>query len=61
MCLDCDFRVRGLLVRGRNSSEVLDLPGTSLLVKALGVTLLSHLERDMDKNLDEGNGLLLGF
>lgn len=58
MGLDGDLGLGRLLVRCRDACEVLDLTSASLLVQALGVTLLGDLERDVDKDLDEGNGLI---
>jgi hypothetical protein len=55
-----DLRVLGSLVRRADTSELLDLTGTSLLVQALGVTLLSDLHRDVDVDLDEGKGDVVG-
>lgn len=58
MRLDSDFRVDGLLIRGRDASELLDLASASLLVQTLGVTLLSDLERDVDEYLDKRDRLV---
>lgn len=60
MRLDDDFRLRRLLVRRRNARKVLDLTGPSLFVQALWVTLLGDLEGNLDKDLDKGNGVVLG-
>lgn len=60
MCLDSNFGVGGLLVRGGDASEFLNLASASLLVKTLGVTLLSDLEGNVDKDFNKGNWLLLG-
>lgn len=56
--LDSDLSLLGLLVRSRDTSEILDLASASLLVETLGVTLLSNLERHVNVDLDEGDGLL---
>lgn len=57
---DGDLGVLGGLVRGADAGEVLDDAGAGLLVKALGVALLGHLDRDLDVDLDEGDGLVGG-
>lgn len=59
MRLDSDFRVRRLLVWRRNTSEFLDFTGTSLLVQTLRIALLGNFERNVDKDFDKGNGLLI--
>lgn len=56
MSLDCDLGAQRLLVRRRDASELLDLSSAGLLVETLGVTLLSHLEGHVDKDLDKGDG-----
>lgn len=53
--LDGDLSLLGLLVRSRDASEILDFTGASLLVKTLGVALLSNLEGHIDVDLDEGD------
>lgn len=58
MGLDSDLGVLGLLVRGGDASEVLDLTSASLLVQALGVTLLSNLKGNVNVDLDKGDGLV---
>lgn len=59
ICLNCDFRVRRSLVGGRDAGKLFDFAGASLFVQALGITLLSNLERDVDKDLDERDGLVV--
>jgi hypothetical protein len=56
--LDGDLSLLGLLVRSRDTSEILDLASASLLVETLGVTLLSNLERHVNVDLNEGDGLV---
>lgn len=58
MGLDDNLRLLGLLVRGGDAGELLDLASAGLLVEALGVTLLRDLEGHVDVDLDEGNGLV---
>ena len=58
MRLDGNLGVRRLLIRGRNTRKLLDLTSSSLLVEALGIALLSHLEGNVDKHLNEGDGLV---
>lgn len=58
--LDVQLRLERRLVRSRNTGELLDLTGTGLLVKALGITLLGNLNRDVNKDLDKRKlGLLV--
>ena len=54
--LDHDLRRVGLLVRGRDSSELLDLSRSSLLVETLGISRLDDGEGSIDEDLDEGGG-----
>lgn len=56
--LDGDFRAGRLLVGSADAGELLDLAGAGLLVEALGVALLSHLEGHIDVDLDKRNGLV---
>lgn len=56
--LDRNLGVQRLLIRCRDASELLDLASAGLLVKALGVALLSNLEGHVDEDLDEGDGLV---
>ncbi|KAJ3504335.1 hypothetical protein NM208_g16352 [Fusarium decemcellulare] len=56
--LDGDLGAFGLLVRGRDASELLDLTSAGLLVEALGVTLLSDLEGNVDEDLDKRDSLV---
>ena len=58
--LDGDLGVDGLLVGGGDACELLDLTGAGLLVEALGVALLGDLEGHVDKDLDKGQGLVVG-
>lgn len=53
MGLDCDFRVGGSLIGGRDAGKLLDLTSARLLVQTLGIALLSDLERHVDKDLDK--------
>lgn len=59
VCIDLDFGRGWGLIRIVNASEVLNLALTSLLIQALGVTLLGDLKRDIDMNLHERNASLL--
>lgn len=56
--LDCNLGAQRLLVRCRDASEFLDLSSAGLLVKSLGIALLSHLEGHVDKDLDKRDGLI---
>ena len=58
MRLDSNLGVSRLLIRRRNTSKLLDLARSSLLVETLGVALLSHFEGNVDKHLNEGDGLV---
>lgn len=49
-----DFRVLRRLVRRADARELGDLAFARLLVQAFGVARLSYLEREVDKDLDEG-------
>jgi hypothetical protein len=53
-----DLRVQRRLVRRRDARELLDLAGPRLLVQALGVALLGHLEGQVDVDLDEAERLV---
>jgi len=53
-----DLRALRRLVRRRDAREVLDLPRARLLVEPLRVALLGDLDRDVDVDLDEGDGLV---
>jgi hypothetical protein len=60
VALDLDLRaLRGLVGRA-DAGEVGDLALPRLLVQALGVAGLGHLEREVDKDLDEGKRLVVG-
>jgi hypothetical protein len=59
--LDGDLRVVRLFVGSRDTGEVLDLAGTSLLVEALGITLLGDLEGHVDVDLDERQGVVIAL
>ncbi|KAI3478708.1 hypothetical protein L1887_59345 [Cichorium endivia] len=52
--VDVDFGVLGLLVRCRDTGELLDFAGLGLLVETLGVTALARLDAGVDKHLDKG-------
>lgn len=52
--VDVDLCVLWCLIWSTDSSELLDLSCSCLLVKTLGVTLLGLLDGDVDKDLDEG-------
>ena len=52
--VDVNLRVLRSLVRCTDASKVLDYAGSRLLVQALRVALLSLLDRNIDKDLDEG-------
>lgn len=52
-----DLGVQGLLVGGGDARELLDLAGPRLLVEPLGVAFLGHVDRDVNEDFDEGNGL----
>lgn len=58
MGLDGDFGLGGLLVGSGDAGKLLDLTGAGLLVETLGVALLGDLERHVDIDLDEGDGLI---
>lgn len=51
--IENDFRRFGHLVRVVDAGELLDLTGSSLLVKALRVACLASLERGLAKDFDE--------
>lgn len=51
--VDVDLWVLRLFVRRTDAGEVLDLASTSLLVQALGITLLGLCNRDVNVDLDE--------
>ena len=51
-----DLRAQRRLVRRRDAREVLDLARARLLVEPLRVALLGDLDRDVDVDLDEGDG-----
>lgn len=56
-----NLRVGRCLIRGGDTSELLNNTLTSLLVQTLGVTLLSNLNGDINIDLDERQtGLLAG-
>jgi hypothetical protein len=56
-----NLRVGRRLIRSRDTSELLNNTLASLLVQTLGVTLLSHLNGDINIDLDERQtGLLAG-
>jgi hypothetical protein len=56
-----NLRVGRCLIRSRDTSELLNNTLTSLLVQTLGVTLLGHLNGDINIDLDERQtGLLAG-
>lgn len=57
--LDGDLWVGRLLVRGRDTGELLDLARPSLLVQSLRVTLLGDLKGYVNKDLNEGQLLVL--
>lgn len=57
---DRDLGVLGRLVRATYSRELLDLAGPRLLVQALRVALLGDLDGDVDVDLDERDGLVVG-
>lgn len=59
MGLDGDLGIERLLIGGGDAGEVLDLAKAGLLVEALGVTRLGHLEGHIDVDLDEGDGLVV--
>mmetsp|Transcript_6425 Transcript_6425/g.17965 ORF Transcript_6425/g.17965 Transcript_6425/m.17965 type:complete len:281 (+) Transcript_6425:1084-1926(+) len=48
-----DFRAFWWLIRVVDASETLDLSGARLLVKALGVPLLAHVDWNIHENLNE--------
>lgn len=51
MRLDHNLGLLRRLIRGRNTSKVLNLARPSLLVQSLGVTLLRHLNGDVNIDL----------
>lgn len=53
MAVDLDLRLLRLLVRSTNASELLDDTLASLLVQALGISLLRNLDGDVNVDLDE--------
>lgn len=56
-----NLRVGRRLIRSRDTSELLNNTLASLLVQTLGVTLLGHLNGDINIDLDERQtGLLAG-
>ena len=60
VALDLDLGALGCLVGGADAGELGDLSFSCLLVEALGVACLGHLEREVDKDLDEGERLVVG-
>lgn len=61
MVLDMDLGAIRRLIGGRNAGKLLNDTLTGLLVQALGVALLGHLDRHIDVDLDKGQtGVLAG-
>lgn len=58
--MDVNLRALGRLVWRRDAGELGDHTGTSLLVQALGITLLGDLDGDVDVDLDEREGFVVG-
>lgn len=61
MCLDNQLCVLGGLVRRRDTSEVLDLASTCLLVQTLGVALLRNLNGNINIDLDKRKRLVVAL
>lgn len=59
LAVDVDLGLLGSLVRRADASELLDLARAGLLVKTLGVALLSLLNGNVNEDLDEGQGRLV--
>jgi hypothetical protein len=57
--LDVDLGLQRRLIRGTDTSELLNDTLTSLLVQTLRVALLSDLDRNIDIDLDERKPRLL--
>jgi hypothetical protein len=55
---DSNLRILRRLVRRTNARELWDLALPRLLVQALGIARLSDFERDVNEDLDEGEGLV---
>ncbi len=55
---DGDLRGFGGLVGGRDTREILDLARPRLFIQPLGVALLGLLEGNVDKDLDERQGVV---
>lgn len=56
VAFDVDLSGLGLFVRGADTGKLLNLTGASLLVQALWVSLLGLLYRNVDPDLNEGQG-----
>ena len=50
-----DFCVLRRLIWCTNAGEIWDLTRSRLLIESLGITLFSYLDRDIDKDFDEGD------
>jgi hypothetical protein len=55
---DVDLRLLRCLVRRADARELWNLALSRLLVQTLGVARLGNLERDVDEDLDESEGLV---
>jgi hypothetical protein len=60
VALDVDLRALGSLVWRADAGELGDLALPRLLVQALWIARLGHGEREVDKDLDEGQRLVVG-
>jgi hypothetical protein len=58
LAVNQDLRLLRLLIRRTDARELLDLARARLLVQSLGIPLLRRLDRDIDKNLNEGERLV---
>lgn len=60
MALDGDLGILGGLIRRADACELGDFALSGLLIQALGVALLGLLDGNVDVDLDESQGLVIG-
>jgi hypothetical protein len=60
LTLNQNLRLLRLLIWRTNPRELLDLASPRLLIQTLGIASLSRLDGDVDKDLNEGERLVLG-